>query len=151
MPLPLFFFYAYKLYSQRVYFQIQLIDSTFYRFNLSINFKYIHMKYVLPRYKWDCLYLRWHPHNGYYCKALSRSRTLFGEGNGTPLQYSCLENPMDGGAWCATVHRAAKSQTRPKQPSMLAKLYLSTNWSSEESTYPTKRTSSCLHKAKVCW
>ena len=27
-----------------------------------------------------------------------------GEGNGTPLQYSCLENPMDGGAWWATVH-----------------------------------------------
>ena len=34
------------------------------------------------------------------------------EGNGTPLQCSCLENPMDGGAWWATVHRVAKSQTR---------------------------------------
>ena len=34
-----------------------------------------------------------------------------GEGNGTPLQYSCLENPMDGGAWWATVHSIAKSQT----------------------------------------
>ena len=33
------------------------------------------------------------------------------EGNGTPLQYSCLENPMDGGAWWATVHGVAKSQT----------------------------------------
>ena len=32
--------------------------------------------------------------------------------NGTPLQHSCLENPMDGGAWWATVHRVAKSQTR---------------------------------------
>ena len=32
-----------------------------------------------------------------------------GEGNGKPLQYSCLENPMDGGAWQATVHRVAKS------------------------------------------
>ena len=31
------------------------------------------------------------------------------EGNGTPLQYSCLENPMDGGAWWAAVHRVAKS------------------------------------------
>ena len=29
---------------------------------------------------------------------------LLGEGNGTPLQYSCLENPMDGGAWWAAVH-----------------------------------------------
>ena len=34
-----------------------------------------------------------------------------GEGNGSPLQYSCLQNPMDTGAWYATVHRAAKSQT----------------------------------------
>ena len=35
-----------------------------------------------------------------------------GEGNGNPLQYSCLENPMDRGAWWATVHGIAKSQTR---------------------------------------
>ena len=35
-----------------------------------------------------------------------------GEGNGTPLQYSCLENPMDGGAWWAAVHGVAKSRTR---------------------------------------
>ena len=35
-----------------------------------------------------------------------------GEGNGTPLQYSCLENPMDGGAWKAAVHEVAKSWTR---------------------------------------
>ena len=35
-----------------------------------------------------------------------------GEGNGNPLQYSCLENPMDGGAWWGTVHRVAKSWTR---------------------------------------
>ena len=36
-----------------------------------------------------------------------------GEGNGNPLQYSCLENPMDRRAWWATVHGVAKSQTRP--------------------------------------
>ena len=35
-----------------------------------------------------------------------------GEGKGNPLQYSCLEKPMDRGAWRATVHVAAKSQTR---------------------------------------
>ena len=35
-----------------------------------------------------------------------------GEGNGTPLQYSCLETPMDGGAWRAAVRGVAKSQTR---------------------------------------
>ena len=34
------------------------------------------------------------------------------EGNGAPLQYSCLENPMDGGAWWATVHGAAESRTQ---------------------------------------
>ena len=35
-----------------------------------------------------------------------------GEGNSNPLQYSCLENPMEGEAWCATVHGVAKSQTQ---------------------------------------
>ena len=35
-----------------------------------------------------------------------------GEGNGSPLQYSCLENPMDGGAWQAVVHGVTKSRTR---------------------------------------
>ena len=35
-----------------------------------------------------------------------------GAGHGNPLQYSCLENPMDRGAWWTTVHRVAKSQTR---------------------------------------
>ena len=35
-----------------------------------------------------------------------------GDGNGYPLQYSCLENPMDRAAWQATVHGAAKSRTR---------------------------------------
>ena len=34
-----------------------------------------------------------------------------GEGNGNPLQYSCLENPMDRGAWRATVHRDTESDT----------------------------------------
>ena len=36
-----------------------------------------------------------------------------GEGNGNPLQYSCLENPKDRGAWWATVHEVAKSWIRP--------------------------------------
>ena len=43
---------------------------------------------------------------------LGFSVTPYGEGNGTPLQYSCLENPMDGGAWWAAVHGVAKSRTR---------------------------------------
>ena len=38
-----------------------------------------------------------------------------GEGNGTPLQYSCLENPMDGGAWKAAVHGVAEVRTRLRE------------------------------------
>ena len=52
---------------------------------LNINLKY-----------WDCLLLQLH----------------IGEGDGTPLQRSCLENPMDGGAWWAAVHGVEKSRTR---------------------------------------
>ena len=40
------------------------------------------------------------------------TRNLVGEGNGTPLQYSCLENLMDGGAWKAAVHEVTERQTR---------------------------------------
>ena len=40
------------------------------------------------------------------------STVVSGEGNGTPLQYSCLENPVDGGAWKAAVHGVAEGQTR---------------------------------------
>ena len=46
-----------------------------------------------------------------YPKHLIYPALKMGEGNGTPLQYSCLENPMDGGAWWAAVHGVAKSQT----------------------------------------
>ena len=42
---------------------------------------------------------------------ISKSQ-FFGEGNGDPLQYSCLGNPMDRGAWQATVHGVAKSWTQ---------------------------------------
>ena len=41
-----------------------------------------------------------------------------GEGNGNPLQYSCLENPIDRGVWRGTVHRVAQSQIQLKQLSM---------------------------------
>ena len=41
-------------------------------------------------------------------------KTLVGEGNGTPLQYSFLENPRDGGAWWAAVYGVTQSQTRLK-------------------------------------
>ena len=46
-----------------------------------------------------------------------------GGGHGNPLQYSCLENPMDRGAWLATVHGVTKSQTRLKQLSTHTSVY----------------------------
>ena len=42
---------------------------------------------------------------------LSQVYWLFGEGNGNPLLYSCLGNPMDRGAWKTTIHGVVKSQT----------------------------------------
>ena len=54
-----------------------------------------------------------------------RGRYL-GEGNGNPLQYFCLENPMDRGAWWATVHGVTKSLTRLKQLSICAQRQINT-------------------------
>ena len=42
---------------------------------------------------------------------MASSTINFGEGSGTPLQYPCLESPMDGGAWKAAVHGIAEGQT----------------------------------------
>ena len=47
-----------------------------------------------------------------------------GEGNGNSLQYSCLENPMDGGAWQATIHEVEKSWTRLSDFSSVLEQYL---------------------------
>ena len=57
-----------------------------------------------------------------------------GEGNGNPLQYSCLENPMDGGAWCATVHGVTKSRT------LLSNF---TSWASQVALAVKKLTCQC--------
>ena len=48
-------------------------------------------------------------------KDLDMTEQLTREGNGTPLQYSCLENPRDGGAWWAAVYGVAQSRTRLKR------------------------------------
>ena len=66
-----------------------------------------------PRQKTECT----HSLGGVVCefqvfKYCWRVEWGGGEGNGTPLQYSCLENPMDRGAWWAAVHGVAKSQRR---------------------------------------
>ena len=44
--------------------------------------------------------------------SLAGHKASVGEGNGTPLQYFCLENPMDGGAWWAAVHGVTEGRTR---------------------------------------
>ena len=51
------------------------------------------------------------------------SRSCIGEGNGTPLQCSCLENPRDGGAWWAAVYGVAQSRTRLKRLSSSSSRY----------------------------
>ena len=51
-------------------------------------------------------------HEVSYLLLYSTHELVKGEGNGTPLQYSCLENPMDRGAWWAAVHGVAESWTR---------------------------------------
>ena len=47
-----------------------------------------------------------------HCIVLLLVDSLDREGNGTPLQYSCLENPMDGGAWWAAIYGVTKSRTQ---------------------------------------
>ena len=59
--------------------------------------------------RWVCCKYEWPP----VCNSV-------GEGNGNPLQYSCLENPVDSGAWWAAVYGVAQSRTRLKQLSMHA-------------------------------
>ena len=51
-----------------------------------------------------------------------------GEGNGTPLQYSCLENPMDGGAWWATVHGVAESDMTATSLSLFSFMHWRRKW-----------------------
>ena len=51
------------------------------------------------------------------------SLSCVGEGNGNPLQYSCLENPRDGGAWWAAVYGVAQSRARLKRLSSSSNMY----------------------------
>ena len=66
--------------------------------------------------EWGCHCLLWgslhHTANSRWLSSLHIVMQVSGEGNGTPLQYSCLENPMDGGAWSAAVHGVARSRTQ---------------------------------------
>ena len=59
------------------------------------------------------------------------SLSCIGEGNGNPLQYSCLENPRDGGAWWAAVSGVAQSRTRLKRLSISRGQGTQAHWPSE--------------------
>ena len=64
---------------------------------------------------WNCSFLApvlSSKHKTFFSLHLRSPATKCGEGNGTRLQYSCLENPMDGGAWKAAVHGVAEGRTR---------------------------------------
>ena len=64
---------------------------------------------------WASLVVKNLPANEGDLGLISRSGRSPGVGTGYPLQYSCLENSMDRGAWWAIVHAVAKSQTRPSR------------------------------------
>ena len=59
------------------------------------------------------------------------SLSCIGEGNGSPLQCSCLENPRDGGAWWAAIYGVAQSQTRLKRLSSSSSSILACQWGQE--------------------
>ena len=89
-----------------------------------------HQRLALIQRKWHCLYCgigkvsKW---SRLVLSDLVVSDSLHGEGNGTPLQYSCLENPMDGGAWWAAVYGVAQSWTWLKWLSSSSRLF-ATRW-----------------------
>ena len=85
---------------------LQLHNLWFFLINFywSIDFTVLLVSTMYRKVNQLCLFFGFPSHLGHH-------RALSGEGNGIPLQYSCLENPMDGGAWWAVVHGVAKSRT----------------------------------------
>ena len=90
------------------------VNPTLYswnKFHLVISYNLFYMLlYLLCQYFIE-IFISVFIHTLFY-SFLFLVMSLTGEGNGTPLQYSCLENPMNGGAWWATVHGVAKNRTR---------------------------------------
>ena len=78
------------------------------------------------------------------------SLSCLGEGNGNPLQYSCLENPRDGGAWWAAVHGVAQSRTRLKRLSSSSSSIIPISLPSWTSLPPTTP-SHPSHSTRLCY
>ena len=76
--------------------------------------------------------------------SIPRLRRSPGEGNGNPFQYSCLETPMDGGAWWATVHGVTKSWTQMSDFTSLWPYKIITKWLFLKSTNFGKQVSQPL-------
>ena len=83
---------------------------------------FFHIAFIPPGLLWVCfrslftgMQAAWTYRSWFLCTAEFLVPSVwFGEGDGTPLQYPCLENPMDGGAWWAAVYGVAQSRTRLK-------------------------------------
>ena len=92
------------------------------QYKIIFDISYInHITKLRGKSKGKCLTSsRWHIYKSVRCyfsrsggeAYFNSSKISIGEGSGSPLQYSCLENPMDRGAWWVTVHGVAKSRTR---------------------------------------
>ena len=108
-----------QLQSQLVHFLFQLFrslvlifdpeDFSFFLSNSSMDFLFIAMFLFSISM---CLNCGRGTMSIYDARSLISTNLWPGEGDGTPLQYSCLENPMDGGAWWAAVHGVARSRTQ---------------------------------------
>ena len=79
------------------------------------------------------------------CVCIFNVLIIHGEGNGTPLQYSCLKNPMDGGAWWATVPGVSKSPTR------LSDFTFTFHFHALEKEMATSSRQEHLHSSVLAW
>ena len=98
-------YYPYLIFPSRVcersYLIVLLICTSLTSFTLYLDFLLDELTIHIL-----CLFSNWDVFLYQFVEMFNR------EGNGTPLQCSCLENPMDGGAWWSAVHGVAKSRTR---------------------------------------
>ena len=93
-------YFSFKLLNVK----LQMMKKSIYKFEFFHELKSLRNIRTVGKYKWS---------NGFTeAFGFLRSQHEGREGDGTPLQYSCLENPMDRGAWWAAVREAVKSRTR---------------------------------------